>query len=139
MYNLLEKYPYATEAVSNWFMEKMIESFKDESVPTDFKDFMRQQGISNDRLIQIIQGNPRVLFDIFDDNQVIINVICMHKDFMWNIGDVKSPQSYSSRKEAEHAAVERAFQILDEKLNIIVSETKNDERPDSTTSDSKIF
>lgn len=139
MYNLLEKYPYAAEAVGNWFMEKMVESFKDENVPNDFKEFMRQQGISNDRLAQIIQGNPRVLFDVFDDNNVVINVMCIHKDFTWNIGDVKGDRMYSSRKEAELNAVERAFQILDEKLNIIISETKNDEGPDSTTSDSKIF
>lgn len=139
MHNLLKKYPYATEAVSNWFMEKMIESFKDENVPNDFKDFMRQQGISNDRVAQMIQGNPRVLFDVFDDNQVIINILCIYKGFTWSIEDVKSVEVYPSRKEAEYAAVERAFQILDEKLNIIVSETKNDEGPDSRTSDSKIF
>lgn len=139
MHNLLEKYPYATEAVRDWFMGKMIESFKDQNVPSDFKEYMRQQGIPNDRLAQMIQGNPRVLFDVFDDNNVIINVLCIYKGFTWDVGDVKSVQVYSSRKEAEGAAVERAFQILDEKLNIIVSETKNDERPDSTTSDNKIF
>lgn len=134
MYNLLEKYPYATEAVRDWFMGKMIESFKDQNVPSDFKEYMRQQGIPNDRLAQMIQGNPRVLFDVFDDNKLIINVLCIYKGFTWDIGDVKSVQVYSSRKEAEHAAVERAFQMLDEKLNIIVSETKNDEGQDSRPS-----
>ena len=139
MTNLLESYPYATQAIREWFMGKMIESFKDQSVPAEFKEFMRQQGISNDRLSKILSDNPRVLFDVFDDNNVIINVLCIYKGFTWDVGDVKSVQVYSSRKEAEGAAVERAFQILDEKLNIIVSETKNDERPDSTTSDNKIF
>jgi hypothetical protein len=139
MNNLLEKYPYATEAIRDWFMGKMIESFKDENVPNDFKEFMRQQGIPNDRLAQMIEGNPRVLFDIFDDNQVIINVLHMYNGFVWDIGDVKGIQVCSCRKDAEKAAVERAFQILDEKLNIIISETKNDEGPDSGTSDSKVF
>lgn len=134
MYNLLEKYPYATEAVRDWFMGKMIESFKDQNVPSDFKEYMRQQGIPNDRLAQMMQGNPRVLFDVFDDNKLIINIVCTENGFSWDVGAVKSVQFYQHRKDAELAAVERAFQILDEKLNIIISETKNDEGQDSTAS-----
>ena len=139
MYNLLEKYPYATEVVRDWFMGKMIESFKDQNVPSDFKEYMRQQGIPNDRLAQMMQGNPRVLFDVFDDNKLIINVVYGEQGFSWHINDEKSvlymdPQHYFLRKDAEYAAVERAFQMLDEKLNIIVSETKNDEGQDSRPS-----
>ena len=134
MYNLLEKYPYATEAVRDWFMGKMIESFKDQNVPNDFKEYMRQQGIPNDRLAQMMQGNPRVLFDVFDDNKLIINIVHTEQGFTWSVDDVKNIQYYPYRKEAEIAAVERAFQLLDDKLNIIVSETKNDEGQDSTAS-----
>ena len=139
MTNLLESYPYATQAIREWFMGKMIESFKDQSVPAEFKEFMRQQGISNDRLSKILSDNPRVLFDVFDDNNLIINIIYTNQGFTWDVEDVKSIQFYSSRRTAEMAAVERTFRILDERLNIIISETKNNEGPDSTTSDNKIF
>ena len=134
MRNLLEKYPHATEVVKDWFMQKMLESFKDESVPAEFKEFMRQQGISNDRLSTIIGENPRVLFDILDDNKLIINIVHSENGFSWDVDTVKSVQFYSFRKEAELAAIERAFEILDERLNIIVSETKNNEGQDSTAS-----
>lgn len=134
MDKLLEKYPYATDAVRNWFMGKMIESFKDQSVPAEFKEYMRQQGISNERLAKILGENPRVLFDVFDDNNLIINIIYTDQGFTWDVEDVKSIECYSSRKSAEFAAVERTFRILDEKLNIIISETKNNEGQDSTTS-----
>lgn len=134
MINLLEKYPYTADVVRQWFMGKMIESFKDQSVPAEFKEFMRQQGISNDRLSKILSDNPRVLFDVFDDNNLIINIIYTEQGFTWDVDTVKSVQYYSSRRDAEGAAVERAFRILDEKLNIIVSETKNNEGQDSTTS-----
>lgn len=134
MDKLLEKYPYATDAVRDWFMGKMIESFKDQSVPAEFKEFMRQQGVSNDRIAKILGENPRVLFDVFDDNNLIINIIYTDQGFTWDVEDVKSIQYYPSRREAESAAVERTFRILDERLNIIVSETKNNEGPDSTTS-----
>jgi len=44
---LLEKHALSAEIVRAWFMERMIESFKDENVPDEFKDFMREQGIDN--------------------------------------------------------------------------------------------
>lgn len=132
MDKLLETYPYATDAVRDWFMGKMIESFKDQSVPAEFKEYMRQQGISNDRLSKILSDNPRVLFDVFDDNNLIINIIYTDQGFTWDVEDVKSIQYYPSRRDAEVAAVERTFRILDEKLNIIISETKNNDRQDST-------
>jgi hypothetical protein len=134
MDKLLEKYPYATDAVREWFMGKMIESFKDQSVPAEFKEYMRQQGISNERLAKILGENPRVLFDVFDDNNLIINIIYTDQGFTWDVEDVKSVQYYPSRRNAEFAAVERTFRILDERLNIIISETKNNEGQDSTTS-----
>lgn len=134
MDNLLEKYPYATDAIREWFMGKMIESFKDQSVPAEFKEYMRQQGISNDRLAKILGENPRVLFDVFDDNKLIINIVHTDQGFTWDVGDVKSVQYYPSRRNAEFAAVERTFRILDERLNIIISETKNNEGQDSTAS-----
>lgn len=119
---LLESYPIATEVVRDWFMEKMAESFKNQELPKDFKEFMREQGIPNDKLVKLIDVNPRVLFDVFDDNGVIINVIYTDGRFTWDVNTVKSLDSYSSRREAETGAVQRAFQILDDKLNVTLVE-----------------
>lgn len=129
MRNLLEKYPQATQVVKDWFMQKMLESFKDESVPDEFKEFMRQQGITDERLGTIVGENPRALFDVLDDNQLIINVVHSTSGFSWDVDTVKSVQFYSSRKQAELSAIERAFDILNNRLNI----TEN-EGQDSTTS-----
>jgi hypothetical protein len=96
----------------------MEESFKDNGVPDNFKDFMRQQGVPNDKLVKLFEDNPRVLFDVFDDNGVIINVVHSNGVFSWDVNTVKSLDSYSSRREAESASVQRAFQILNDKLNI---------------------
>jgi hypothetical protein len=119
---LLDLYPVATEVVRDWFMDKMAESFKNQELPKDFKEFMREQGIPNDKLVKLIDVNPRVLFDVFDSNGVIINVVYSNGVFSWDVNTVKSLDSYSSRREAESAAVQRAFQILHDKLNIIVTE-----------------
>ena len=119
---LLDLYPIATEVVRDWFMDKMAESFKNQELPKDFKEFMREQGIPNDKLVKLIDVNPRVLFDVFDDNGVIINVVHSNGVFSWDVNTVKSLDSYSSRREAESAAVQRAFQILHDKLNVTLTE-----------------
>jgi len=119
---LLDLYPIATEVVRDWFMDKMAESFKNQELPKDFKEFMREQGIPNDKLVKLIDVNPRVLFDVFDDNGVIINVVHSNDVFSWDVNTVKSLDSYSSRREAESASVQRAFQILHDKLNVTLTE-----------------
>jgi hypothetical protein len=119
---LLDLYPIATEVVRDWFMDKMAESFKNQELPKDFKEFMREQGIPNDKLVKLIDVNPRVLLDVFDDNGVIINIMHVNGVFSWNVNTVKNLNSYSSRREAESAAVQRAFQILDDKLNVTLVE-----------------
>jgi len=119
---LLDLYPIATEVVRDWFMDKMAESFKNQELPKDFKEFMREQGIPNDKLVKLIDVNPRVLFDVFDDNDVIINVVHSNGVFSWDVNTVKSLDSYSSRRETESAAVQRAFQILHDKLNVTLTE-----------------
>jgi hypothetical protein len=103
-------------------MDKMAESFKNQELPKDFKEFMREQGIPNDKLVKLIDVNPRVLFDVFDDNGVIINVVHSNGVFSWDVNTVKSLDSYSSRREAESASVQRAFQILHDKLNVTLTE-----------------
>ena len=119
---LLDLYPIATEVVRDWFMDKMAESFKNQELPDNFKNLMREQGIPNDKLIKLIEVNPRVLFDVFDDNSVIINVVHSNGVFSWDVNTVKSLDSYSSRREAESASVQRAFQILHDKLNVTLTE-----------------
>ena len=119
---LLDAYPIATEVVRDWFMDKMAESFKNQELPKDFKEFMREQGIPNDKLVKLIDVNPRVLFDVFDDNGVIINVLHSNGKFTWGVNAVESVNSYSSRREAEFYAVQCSFQILNDKLNITITE-----------------
>jgi len=117
---LLEKYPLAANVVRNWFMNQMLESFKDETVPDGFKQYMLEQGIENDKVSILIDVNPRVLFDVFDENDISINIIRTNNSTEeWDWALVPGPQENSvckSRKEAELFAVKVAFEILDNKL-----------------------
>lgn len=114
---MIEKYPLAAKAVRDWVMEQMLNSFKDESVPEEFKNYMLEQGIEYDKVAIMIDANPRFLFDLFDDNNVIIETF-LEKDetFSYKIFSVITTNYWKTRKEAELFAIEAAFEILNNKL-----------------------
>jgi len=113
---LLEKYPASAEVIKAWFLEKMIESFKDENVPSEFKDFMREQGIDNDKVGTLIDVNPRNLLDVFDEHEVFISINVVDRKFTYRIDNLVNPTEYSTRKECELISITRAFEILENKL-----------------------
>lgn len=129
---LLEKYPLAAKVVKDWFMKSMLESFKDESVPEEFKQYMLDQGIEDDKVGKLIDVNVRILFDVFDENDIIIYFMIFSSpegvrfSAAIHIGhnEVPNPigKQYNTRKEAEHAAVEKAFEILENKLTPAIKE-----------------
>jgi len=141
MKDILETYPHATEVVRDWFVDKMKESLNTQDLPDNFKEFMRQQGLPNDRLLKLFEENSRILFDVFDENGVIVRTTYDKNLWSWDVlytntetpYSVKSVDTYSSRKEAEKAAVNRAFQLLNDQLNI----TYNDGQ-DSTTGNTEV-
>jgi hypothetical protein len=115
---LLKKYPLSAEIVRDWFMEKMIKSIQgDTSVPEDFKNFMLEQKIDNNKLSIFIDSNPRNLFDLFDNNNIIIEIFLYpSNEFTCKIGNKGTTNSWKQRKECELFIIEAAFEILEEQL-----------------------
>jgi hypothetical protein len=116
---LLEKYPLSTEVVRQWFFNEMMRSNEvAEDVPEEFKKAMVEEAISNDRLAIFIDAQPRGLFDVFDDNNIII-VIKYHDNFgfTWAVEEADEQSFYKTRREAESFAIEAAFEILEQRLN----------------------
>lgn len=117
---LLEKHPLATEVVRNWFFEQMVKSFEDENVPEEFKEMMKQEGVTNERLAILIDAQPRTLFDVFDENNIIIETLLYPSgEFTIKIGNQATTNSWKTRKEAELFAIDAAFDVLEEKLKPI--------------------
>ena len=116
---MLEKYPLAAEVVKGWILEQMLKSFKDDSVPEDFKNYMREQGVENDKVAVMIDAQPRFLFDVFDANDIIIETIVFpDKEFSCKIGMQATTLSWKTRREAEAFSIEAAFEILENKLTL---------------------
>jgi hypothetical protein len=120
---LLETYPKAAAAIKEFYYGKMIESLEeDNDIPQEFKDMVQAQQFDSEYVATFINTNPRFLFDIFDSNNINI-VIHVYTEkppteFAFSIpqDNLDYDQLYPTRKEAEAAAIEQAFKILNEKL-----------------------
>jgi hypothetical protein len=120
---LLETYPKAAVAIKEFYYGKMIESLEeDNDIPQEFKDMVQAQQFDSEYVATFIDTNPRFLFDIFDSNNIniVIHVYTEEPptEFAFSIpqDNLDYDQLYPTRKEAEAAAIEQAFKILNEKL-----------------------
>lgn len=133
---LLEKNPLATEVIRTWFFNQMIASLSDETVPEEFKEMMKQEGVTNERMATFIDVQPRTLFDVFDENNIRIHIV-VGSDFSADnysfhiASDVKKTEAsqgasvkglindFKTRKETEIKAIVYAFELLEIKLTPI--------------------
>lgn len=127
---LLEKYPKSAKVISDFYSSKLIASMDTEDVTEEFKEMLKQQSFDNEYVAVFIDSNPRFLFDVFDENGIYITTHVSAADgphFRWEIQTdhenvlTEEHETYSSeflntRKEAEAAAIEKAFEILNHKL-----------------------
>lgn len=114
---LLEKYPLAASVIKNWYIWKMVEALQNESIDEEFKQYMRDQGIDNDKMGMMLDANPRALFDVFDEHEVFISINVVDRKFTYRIDNLVNPTEYSTRKECELISITRAFEILENKLS----------------------
>ena len=119
---LLEKYPKAAEVVVKYYSDIFAKSIENTDVPEEFKEFARQQQVDGEYVADFIDANPRGLFDVFDENAIYITTTVSEVDgyFMWHIRtekeDFNDIEYLDNRKMAEVGAIEKAFEILNEKL-----------------------
>lgn len=115
--DLLNDNPKAAVVVKQWFLEKMLDGLKDENLPEDFKSYVRQQDINNEKIGSLIDANPRALFDVFDSHKIYIGTIVDELNgFWWTINSDKSAVGYEFRTNCDKSAIELAMSILEERL-----------------------
>jgi len=118
MKELFENNPHATLVIQSWFMGKMLESLDDNTVPEDFREMLRQQGVQKEHLIKMVEGSPRSLLDVLDENDVIISIVYDAKNnvFRYAVNDSVESIDYKTRKEAETDAVAYGMVELENKI-----------------------
>lgn len=133
---LLEKHPRSGEVIRAWFLKQMFESFNDKDVPDEFKDFMREQGVENDKVGKMIDINPRMLLDVFDENDIVIETsLYPNGEFTIKIGNQATTNSWKTRKEAELFAIDAAFDILENKLKPVLEDGESNIATDDSGDD----
>jgi len=115
MLDLLNTHPRAYSIIMEFFTRMMIDSFVNKSVPEEFKEEMKKLGLSKDRMAMIIGGAPRCLFDVFDENEIYIEIYrTQGESFTFNIdGLVEHPNHYQKRKDCELDAIIESFKLLE--------------------------
>jgi hypothetical protein len=126
---LLEQNPESAKLICSYYLEIMIESLKHEGLPEDFKESIREEGIDNNNVGAILDGNPRNLFDFFDEHGIFINISTTNngKSYQCDVSrDLKGQsQGANTRKEADLKGVILAIEMLEEELTKSVSDKEN--------------
>ena len=107
-----------------YYLEQLLESLKEKNLPDEFKEHVKQQGITDETVQGLVKGNPRLLFDCFDLNNIFGTTFPDSKkfEFRWSIlckgddGSYINETLYDTRKEAETALVNELFKLLEQKL-----------------------
>lgn len=103
--------------IKQWFLGKLLDSLNDDNLPENFKEYVKAQDLEDDKIATMIDASPRMLFDVFDEHKVYIQITYYNGPKFWcSINGVESGKKYDTRIEAEKEAIEGAFQMLNDKL-----------------------
>jgi hypothetical protein len=124
---LLQENPYAAKVIKEYYVDLMLNSLDESSLPENFKDFLREQGIDDDKVAQMMEANARNVYDVLDENGFVISITydATFEKFSWYINGDQHKIICSTRKEAENQAVAAAVYRLERKLNPEINEDEN--------------
>ena len=122
----LSTYPKVTKVIREWFNNKMLENLAkaDDDIPIEFKNVMKERGVNDDLLVNVIDKNPSALFEIFDSLQIyvgiVVDILPTTKQVVFNYficpkGECLDtpPQDFLNRRDVEHYAMLAAIQYID--------------------------
>lgn len=125
MIELLKENPRTAKLLHDYYLNLMIESSRD--LPSHFREFVEEQGLEMSNIASMIETAPRNLFDVFDEQELIISITYDRKSnkFCYFINESKDKKKFDTRKEADKSAVEAAIEMLENKLSSL-EETNED-------------
>ena len=119
MIELLKENPKAAKVMHDFYVNLMIESSRD--LPSHFREFVQEQGLEMSNIASMIEAAPRNLFDVFDEQGVIVSVTYDRgsNKFCYFVNEYQTKEQFDTRKEADKDAVKTAIGVLEEKLNLL--------------------
>jgi hypothetical protein len=128
---ILNNYPKTAQLLQDYYTTMMLASIDRANIPDDFKETIRKDGISLDKIEIIVNSNPRHLFEFFDDRSMYIDIKAnFDGTFQYalldgNVSNLGSLDKFKTRKQADAAAIEAAISTLENKLNLLDNDNKD--------------
>ncbi len=130
-YDLLENNPKAYQVIHDYYMNELMSTLDLSEFPEEFDKYVREQGLEMDKVVAIIEANPRNLFDVFDNNKIYIDIKAdfdgtfQYALLQGTVSELGSLEKFKTRKEADTAAVEAAILSLENKLKLLEKDNKD--------------
>lgn len=112
---LLNESKFAKPVILNWFKQQMLNSFQGTELTKEQIEQYIEDTLAEKTFVELININPRMMFDVFDENEIFIRIIPDNNFFFSCIDDEKSTR-HKKRKEAELSGIIEATKILNNKL-----------------------
>ena len=126
---LLRDNPNATNVLREWFLGNLKAGI-DEKMDQRFKDFIMSQRVDDEKLATMIERGPAGVIYVFDEHEIFINVVYQDEvGFVWDLGHPYGGNPsipYNKRMDAEHKAIFKALELLEEKLKPKQDEEKEE-------------
>ena len=112
---LLNESQFAKPVILNWFKQQMLDSFQGTELTKEQIEQYIEDTLAEKTFVELININPRMMFDVFDENEIFIRIIPDNGLFFSCIDDEK-PTRNKTRKGAELSGIIEATKILNNKL-----------------------
>ena len=123
---LLNESKFAKPVILNWFKQQMLNSFQGTELTKEQIEQYIEDTLAEKTFVELININPRMMFDVFDENKIIIYYLVyeIKKEisFSYSIKDINDESNsinginVKTRKEAELSGIIEATKILNNKL-----------------------
>ena len=123
---LLNESRFAKPVILNWFKQQMLNSFQGTELTKEQIEQYIEDTLAENTFVELININPRMMFDVFDENEIIIYYLVYENrkeiSFSYSIKDINNESNSingviaKTRKEAELSGIIEATKILNNKL-----------------------
>lgn len=118
----LQEHPVATEIIRTHYLFMLYEGIdRNQGLPDNYKEYLKERGLSNNEVAALIDGNARVLVDVFDNNGIYSCLDMQFVDgkpqFGINIDGAISEVKFNNRKDAEQYMITECIKFLETKTN----------------------
>lgn len=122
---IIETSPNTMECIRKWYSENLKKSLDNEKISEEFKTAILEEGLLDESVDELIEKNPSILLDFFDQKLIFCSVTPVTEDsrviFKTNFLDSSETRKFDTRFNATRYIILEAFLVLEKLYNIDVA------------------